>query len=59
MKLLAKVPLLASVLVTTTLTAPAAWAGVVALIDVLLIRVTPVAALPPKLSVAPPGSLCP
>lgn len=46
-------PLWASVLVATTLTAPAAWAGVVAVIDVLFTRVTPVAAVPPKLTVAP------
>ena len=46
-------PLWASVLVTTTLTAPAAWAGVVAVIVVLLTNVTPVAAAPPTLAVAP------
>ena len=40
-------------LVTTTLTAPAACAGVVAVIDVLLTTVTPVAAVPPRLTVAP------
>lgn len=34
-------------------TAPAAWAGVVAVIDVLLTSVTPVAALPPRLTLAP------
>ena len=36
-------------LVTTTFTAPAACAGVVAVIDVLLTTVTPVAAVPPRL----------
>jgi hypothetical protein len=36
-----------------TFTAPAAWAGVVAVIDVLLTSVTPVAGVPPKLTVAP------
>ena len=46
-------PLWASALVATTLTAPAAWAGVVAVIDVLFTRVTPVAAVPPKLTVTP------
>jgi len=50
---LVKVPLWASVLVATTLTAPAAWTGVVAVIDVLFTMVTPVAAVPPKLSVTP------
>jgi hypothetical protein len=47
------VPLCVSVLVTTTSTAPAAWATVVALIEVLLTTVTPVAAVPPRLTVAP------
>ena len=46
-------PLWASVLAATTLTAPAACAGVVAVIEVLLTRVTPVAGVPPKLSVTP------
>jgi len=44
------VPLLS---VTTTLTAPAAWAGVVAVMLVALTTVTPVAAVPPKVTVAP------
>jgi len=52
-KALANDPLLVSVFVTTMLTAPAAWAGEVALIDVLLITVTPVADDPPMLTVAP------
>lgn len=38
---------------TVTLTAPAAWAGVVAAIEVLFTTVTPVAPAPPKLTVAP------
>ena len=50
---MAKVPLWLSLLVTTTFTAPAAWAAVVAVIDVLLTTFTPVAAVPPRLSVAP------
>jgi len=50
---LAKVPLWLSLLVTITVTAPAAWAGIVAVIEVLLTTVTPVAAVPPKLTVAP------
>ncbi len=48
-----KVPLFASVLVTTTLTAPEVCAAVVAVIEVLLTTVTPVAAVPPRLTVAP------
>jgi hypothetical protein len=42
-----------SLLVTTTSTAPAEWAGVVAVIVVLLVTLTPVAAVPPKVTVAP------
>jgi hypothetical protein len=56
---LASVPLWVSGLVTTTLTAPAAWAGVVAVREVLLTTVTPVAAVPPKLTVAPVAKLVP
>ena len=48
-----KVPLLASVLVTTTLVAPAACAGVVAEIVVLFTTVTAVAEVPPSFTVAP------
>ena len=48
-----KVPLWASLLVTTTFTAPAACAPVVAMIDVLPATFTPVAAVPPRLTVAP------
>ena len=40
-------------MVTMTFTAPAAWAGVVAVIDVLLARVTLVAGAPPRLTVPP------
>ena len=56
---MAKVPLWLSVLVTTTFTVPAASAGVVAVIDVLLTTVTPVAAVPPKLTVAPAKKFVP
>ena len=48
-----KVALCVSVLVTTTLTAPAAWAGVVAVIDVPLTIVTPAAEVPPSFTDAP------
>src|SRR5437879_1289858 len=48
----ASVPLCPSALVTVTFTAPAACAGVVAVIVVLLTTLTPVAALPPTLTVA-------
>src|SRR6202040_3089797 len=51
-KPLASVPVCASVLVPVTLPAPAACAGVVAVIVVLFTTVTPVAALPPILTVA-------
>jgi len=44
---------------TTTFTAPAAWAGVVAVIDVLLTTVTLVAAVPPNVTVAPETKLVP
>jgi hypothetical protein len=40
-------------LVTVTVTAPAAWAGVVAVIVVAFTTVTPVAAVPPIVTVAP------
>ena len=45
--------------VTVTLTAPAACAGVVAVIAVLLLTVTLVAAVPPKLTAAPETKLLP
>ena len=47
------VPLWPSVLVTTTLTAPAACAGAVVVINVALTTVTPVADVPPNFTVAP------
>ena len=47
------VPLWASVLVTTTFTAPAAWAGAVAVIEVAPTTTTFVAAVPPIETVAP------
>jgi hypothetical protein len=47
------VPLCPSLLLTTTFTAPAPCAGVVAVMVVLLPTLTPVAAIPPKLTVAP------
>ena len=47
------VPLWASVFVTTTFTAPAAWAGVLAVIEVLFTTVIPVADVPPTFTVAP------
>ena len=46
-------------MVTTTFTAPAACAGVVAVIDVLLPTLTPVAAVPPIVTVAPDTKLVP
>ncbi len=46
-------PLCVSALVTLTLTAPAACAAAVAVIVVLFTTVTPVAELPPTLTVAP------
>ena len=54
-----KVPFWPLGLVTTRSTAPAAWAGAVAMIDVLLTAVTPVAAVPPRLTVAPETKLVP
>ena len=53
------VPVCVSGLVTTTFTAPAACAGVVAVIDVLLATVTPVAAVPPIVTVAPDTKFVP
>ena len=50
---LVRVPLCPSLLVTTTFTAPTAWAGVVAVIELPLTTFTPLAAVPPKLTVAP------
>src|ERR1700738_168385 len=48
-----RVPLWLFGLVTTTFTAPAAWAAVIAVIDVLLPTITLLAAVPPRLTVAP------
>ena len=56
---LVNVPVCVSVLVTTTLTAPAACAAVVAVIDVALTTFTLVAAVPPSLTVAPVENRCP
>ena len=53
MKPWVNVPLCISLLVTITFTAPAACAGVVAVIVVLFTTVTPVAGVPPTLTVAP------
>jgi hypothetical protein len=47
------VPLWASVFVTTTFTAPAAWAGVLAVIEVPFTTVMLVADVPPTFTVAP------
>ena len=45
--------------VTVTVTAPAACAGVVAVIEVLLTAVTFVAAVPPNVTVAPAAKFVP
>ena len=45
--------------VATTLTAPAAWAGVVAVIVVALLTVNELAAVPPKLTAVVPVRLVP
>src|SRR5204863_14288 len=55
----ARVPLCASAFVTVTPTAPGACAGVVAVIVVAFTTVTPVAAVPPTLTVAPPANPVP
>jgi hypothetical protein len=55
---LVKVPL-PLLSLTTTLTAPAACAGAVAVIEVLLTTVTLLAAVPPKLTVAPATKFAP
>jgi hypothetical protein len=46
-------------LVTVTATAPAAWAGVVAVIVVLFVTTTLVAAVPPNVTVAPEAKFVP
>ena len=58
---MAKVPLWPSGLVATTVTMPpsAVWTGAVAVIEVLFTTVTPVAAVPPKLTVAPAKKFVP
>ena len=53
------VPLWPSGLVTTTFTEPAVCAGVVTVRLVLLTKLTPIAAVPPKLTVAPDTKLVP
>ena len=53
MKALLLLPLWPSVLVTTTVAEPAECEGVVVVMVVLLTTVTPVAAVPPRLTVAP------
>jgi formyltetrahydrofolate synthetase len=58
-KPLVSVPLWPPGFVTTTLTAPAAWAGVVAVIEVLLEKDTPVAATPPTVTVGTASKLVP
>lgn len=50
---LVNVLLCPSVLVTTTFTAPATWAAVVAVIELLLATFTLVAAVPPNVTLAP------
>ena len=59
MKPFGSVPVCVSGLVTVTLTAPAACAGVVAVIVVLFTTGAPVAAFPPMLTVAPNAKLVP
>ena len=59
MKPLVRVPLWPLLLVTTTFTTPAACAGVVAVMVVPLTTLTPVAAVPPKLTVAPEAKFVP
>jgi hypothetical protein len=55
----ARLPLTGPGLVTVTVTAPAAPAGVVAVIDVLLATTTLVAATPPNVTVAPLAKFVP
>ena len=45
--------------VTVTFTAPAAWAGVVAVMVVALLTVKPVAAVPPNVTAVAPVKLVP
>ena len=59
MKPFVSVAVCVSGFVTTTLTAPAVRAGVVAVSWVALLKVTAVAAVPPKVTVAPETKLVP
>ena len=59
MKLLLSVALCPSGFVTVTLTLPKVWAGVIAVTDELLTTVTLIAAVPPKLTIAPDTKLLP
>ena len=54
-----RLPLCPPGLVTVTVTAPAACAGVVAVIEVLLTTTTLVAAVPPNVTVAPAAKFVP
>ena len=54
-----KLPLCVSGFVTVTVTAPPLPAGVVAVMDVLLTTTTLVAAVPPKVTVAPLAKFMP
>jgi hypothetical protein len=51
--------LVSAPMVTVTSTGPAAWTGVVAVIVVAFTKVTPVAGLPPTLTVGPAAKLVP
>jgi hypothetical protein len=55
----ARLPLTPPELVTVTATVPALSAGVVAVIDVLLVTVTPVAATLPNVTVSPVAKFVP
>jgi hypothetical protein len=50
---LVKVAAWASSFVTTTVAVPTAWTGVTAVIDVAVATATPVAAVPPIVTIAP------
>jgi len=54
-----RVPFWPSEFVTTTVTAPAVWLGVFAVIDVLLATATFVADVPPNFTVAPETKFVP
>ena len=53
------VALVPPIVVTRTSTVPAAWAGAVAVIWVALLTVTPLAAVPPKVTAVAPDRLVP